>query len=163
MWWDQIPWSLFFEVLSQLFHSPLSLSPKGSLLSAIRLVSSVFVCLLIFPPAILIPACASSSSAFLMMYSAYKLNKQGDIIQPWCTPFPIWNQSVVLCPALTVSSWPAYRLLKRQVRWPSIPISWRIFHSFLWSTQSKGLSRAFSNTTIQNHQFCPQPKPNNHI
>ena len=29
-----------------------------------------------------------------MMYSAYKLNKQGDHIQPWHTPFPIWNQSV---------------------------------------------------------------------
>ena len=29
------------------------------------------------------------------MYSAYKLNKQGDNIQPWWTPFPIWNQSVV--------------------------------------------------------------------
>ena len=26
------------------------------------------------------------------MYSAYKLNKQGDNIQPWHTPFPIWNQ-----------------------------------------------------------------------
>ena len=24
---------------------------------------------------------------------AYKLNKQGDNIQPWHTPFPIWNQS----------------------------------------------------------------------
>ena len=38
--------------------------------------------LLIFLPAILIPACASSSSAFLMMYSAYKLSKQGDNMQP---------------------------------------------------------------------------------
>jgi len=28
--------------------------------------------------------------AFLMMYSAYKLNKQGDNIHPWRTPFPIW-------------------------------------------------------------------------
>ena len=28
------------------------------------------------------PACASSSSGFLMIYSAYKLNKQGDNIQP---------------------------------------------------------------------------------
>ena len=27
-----------------------------------------------------------------MMYSAYKLNKQGDNIQPWHTPFPILNQ-----------------------------------------------------------------------
>ena len=38
--------------------------------------------LLIFLPAILIPTCASSSPAFLMMYFAYKLNKQGDNIQP---------------------------------------------------------------------------------
>ena len=28
------------------------------------------------------------------MYFAYKLNKQGDNIQAWHTPFPIWNQSV---------------------------------------------------------------------
>ena len=45
------------------------------------------------------------------MYSAYKLNKQGDNIQPWCTPFPIWNQSVVPCPVLTVASWPHFLLL----------------------------------------------------
>ena len=25
------------------------------------------------------------------MYSAYKLNKQDDNIQPWRTPFPIWQ------------------------------------------------------------------------
>ena len=77
--------------------------------------------------AILIPTCASSSPAFLMMYSAYKLNKQGDNIQPRRTPFPIWNQSVVPCPVLTVASWPAYRFLKRQIRWSGIPISFRIF------------------------------------
>ena len=71
------------------------------------------------------------------MSSAYKLNKQGDNIQPWHTPFPIWNQSVVPCPVLTVASWPAHRFLKRQVRWSGIPISFRIFHSLLWSTQSK--------------------------
>ena len=53
------------------------------------------------------------------MYSAYKLNKQGDNIQPWRTP-SIWNQSVVPCPILTVASWPAYRFLKRQVRWSGI-------------------------------------------
>ena len=41
-------------------------------------------------------------------------------------PFPIWNQSVVPCPVLTVASWPAYRFLKRQVRWSGIPISLRI-------------------------------------
>jgi len=41
------------------------------------------------------------------MYSAYKLNKQGDNIQPWHIPFPIWNQSVAPCPVLTTYSWPA--------------------------------------------------------
>ena len=75
-------------------------------------MSSAYLRLLIFLPAILIPACASSSPAFLMIYSAYKLNKQGDNIQPWRTPFPIWNQSVVPCPVLTVASWSAYRFLK---------------------------------------------------
>ena len=39
-------------------------------LSAIRVVSSAYLRLLIFLPAILIPACASSSPVFLMMYSA---------------------------------------------------------------------------------------------
>ena len=92
----------------------------------------------------MIPACASSSPVFLMMYSAYKLNKQGDNILPWHTPFPIWNQFVVPCPVLTVASWPAYRFLKRQVRWSSIPMSFRIFHSLLWSTQSKVLHRQYS-------------------
>ena len=76
---------------------------------------------------ILIPACASSSPAFLEMYSAYKLSKQGDNIQPWHTPLPIWNQSVVSCPVLTVASWPAYRFLRRQVRWSGFRISWGIF------------------------------------
>ena len=90
---------------------------SSSSFSAIRVVSYAHLKLLIFLPAILILACASSSPAFFMMYSAYKLNKQGDNIQPWRTPFPIWNQSVVPCPVLTVASWPAYRFLKRQIRW----------------------------------------------
>ena len=50
-----------------------------------------------------------------------------------CT-FPIWNQSVVQSTVLTVASWPTYKFLRRQVRWSGIPISWRIFHSLLWST-----------------------------
>ena len=107
---------------------------SSSLLSAIRVVSSAYLRSLTFIPEILIPVCASFSPVFLMMYSAYKLNKQGDNIQPW-HPFPIWNRSVVPCPVLTVASWPAHRFLKRQVRWSGIPISFRIFHSLLWSTQ----------------------------
>ena len=99
------------------------------------MVSSAYLRLLIFLPAILIPACASSSPAFHMMYSAYKLNKQGDNMQPWRIPFPIWNQSVVPCPVLTVASWPAYRFLKKQVGWSGIPISFRIFQFIVIHTE----------------------------
>ena len=121
--------SLPFTFIKRLF--------SFSSLSAIRVVSSEYLRLLLFLLAILIPACVSSNLEFHMMYSAYKLHKQGDNIQPWHTPFPIWNQSVVLCPVLTVASWPAYRFLRRQVRWSGIPISWRIFHSLLHSPKSR--------------------------
>ena len=62
-----------FTFIKRLFSS--------SLLSDIR-VSFAYLSLLVFIQAILIPVCASSSLAFPMMYSAYKLNKQGDNIQP---------------------------------------------------------------------------------
>ena len=63
-----------FTFIKRLFSS--------SSLSAIRVVSSAYLRLLIIFLAILIPACASSSPAFHMMYSVYKLSKQGDNIQP---------------------------------------------------------------------------------
>ena len=127
--------------LSQLFPLLFRFHQEAlvSSLSAIRVVSSAYLRLLIFLMAILIPTCASSSPPFHMMYSPYKLNKQGDNIQPWHTPFPLWNQSVVPCPVVAVATWPAYRFLKRWIRWSGIPISFRIFHSLLWSTQSKVL------------------------
>ena len=111
------------------FFTPLSTSSRSSLAP------------LYFPPlewyhlhiwgwflsSILIPTCDSSNLAFCMMYSAYKLNKQGDNIWFWCTPFPVLNQFIVPCLVLTVAYWPAYRFLRRQVRWFGISISLRIF------------------------------------
>ena len=97
-----------FTFIKRLFSS--------SSLSTIRVVSYAYLRLLIFLLVSLIPACASSSPVFLMIYSAYMLNKHSDNIQAWCTPFPIWNQSVVTCPVLTVASWSSYRFLKRKVR-----------------------------------------------
>ena len=126
-----LPWTdgtdamiFIFWVLSfkSVFHSPLSLSSRGSLVlhflpegwchmhASLRL--------LIFLLAILIPACASSSLALHMMYSAYKLNKQGDNIQPWCIPSPIWNQSIFLYLVLTVASWSVFRFLRK--RWSGL-------------------------------------------
>ena len=136
-WWDPdamifVFWMLSFKPTFSLssftFIKRLFSSPS---LSAIRVVSSAYLRLLIFLLAVLIPAYASPSPAFLMMYYAYKLNKQGDNRQPWRTPFPIWNQSVVPCPVLTLTSWSAYRFLKKQVRWSGMPINsipfWFIF------------------------------------
>ena len=51
--------------------------------------------------------------------------------------FSYLNQSVVPCLVLTIASWPACRFLKRKVRWSGSLISFRIFHSLLWSTQSR--------------------------
>ena len=77
-------------ILSHLLHSSLSPPSRGFLVPLHFLPLEWYhLRLLIFLLAILIPACAASSPAFCMMYSAYKLNKQGDNIQPWCTPFPI--------------------------------------------------------------------------
>ena len=102
-------------------------------LSAINVVSSAYLRLLIFLLEILILAFDSYSLVFHMMYSAYKLNKQGDNIQPSRTPFPILNQSVVPCLVLMVVSWPAYRFLKTPVKWSGVSITLRMFHSLLWS------------------------------
>ena len=99
-----LPWSdamiLVYWMLSfkPAFYSLFSPSSRGSLVPLHFLplgwyhlyIWGFFICL----PAVLIPACDSSSPAFHVMYSAYKLNKQGDSIQPWCTPFPVWNQSL---------------------------------------------------------------------
>ena len=68
-----------------------------------------------------------------MMYSAYKLNKQGNNIQPWRTPFPMWNQSIVPCSVLTWFS--GGRL--GGVVFPSLE---EFYTSLLWSTQSKALA-----------------------
>ena len=94
-WWDQMPWSSISEcwVFSQIFLSPFTFIKRlfSSLLSVIRVVSSAYLRLLMFLPGILIPACASFSPAFHVMYSTNKLNKQGDNTPPWHTPFSIWN------------------------------------------------------------------------
>ena len=81
-----------FILIKRLFNS--------SSLSAIKVVSSAYLRLLILLPTILIPAFDSSSPAFL----CYTLHKQGDHVQPCHIPFPILNQSAAPCLVLTVAS-----------------------------------------------------------
>ena len=64
-------WVLSFKpAFSLSSYTFIKRSFSSSSLSVIRVVSSAYLRLLIFLPAILIPACVSSSPAFLMMYSA---------------------------------------------------------------------------------------------
>ena len=89
--------SLFFECCFKTTFSLSSFIKRlfcSSSLLAIRVMSSAYMRLLIFLLAILIPAYTTASPEFCMVYSAYKLNKQGDNIEPWHIPFPIWNQSI---------------------------------------------------------------------
>ena len=122
-----MPW-FYFWMLS--FKPAFSLSSftfikrlfSSSSLSVIRVVLSAYPRLLIF----LILPCNSSCPVFHKMYAAYKLNKQTNTL-PWCTHFPILDQSTVPCLVLTDAFRSAYRFLRRQVRWSVIPIPLRIF------------------------------------
>ena len=114
---------------------------SSSSLSAIRVVSSAYLRLLIFPPGIFIPAYASSNPAFCVMHSVYKLNKHGDNIQPlYCFP----NLEPVCC-CMSSSNWCFLTCIQisqeagQKAIQEILPISWRIFHSLLWCPQSKSL------------------------
>ena len=72
-------WMLNFKpAFSFSSFSPVSKLFSSFSLSVIRVVSSTYLRSLIFLPALLIPAYESFSLAFCMIYSAYKLNNQGD-------------------------------------------------------------------------------------
>ena len=65
-----------FTLIKRLFSS----------FSLFGVVSPIYLKLLIFLLAVLIPAYDSSSTIVHMVHSAYKLNKQDDNIQPCHTP-----------------------------------------------------------------------------
>ena len=68
------------------------------------------------------------------MYSAYKLNKQDDNMQPDVFLSQFWTSSL-----FRVWTWPACLFLKKPVRWSGIPISFRIFQ-FVVIRTVKGFS-----------------------
>ena len=90
-WWDQMPWSSFSECWASSNFSVSSFPFIKRLfssfsLSAIRVVSSVYLRLLIFLLAILIPACASSIPEFLMMYSSVQVSSVAQSCPTLCNP-----------------------------------------------------------------------------
>ena len=88
---------LVFWMLS--FKSTFSLSSftfikrlfSSSSLPAIRVVSSAYLGYWYFSWQSRFQLCFIQSSIFHYVLCIYKLNKQGDNIQPWCTPFLIWK------------------------------------------------------------------------
>ena len=84
MWLDAMIlafWMLSFKLAFLLYFIHIRRLFSSFSLSAIRMVLSTYLRLLIFLLAVLIPACDSYSPGFLMMYLACKLNKQRDNIQ----------------------------------------------------------------------------------
>ena len=140
-WWDQrlitVFWMLSFKTAFSLFSftfiKRLFSSSSLSAMSGITCISEIVD----ISPSNL-DFSLRFSLVFHMIYSS--LNKQGDNIQPWCILFPVLNQSTVPCSLVTIASFSACRFLRRQERWSGIPVSLRIFHSLLWSTQSKALA-----------------------
>ena len=108
-----------FTLIKKLFSS--------SSLSIITVVSSAYINLLMFLPTTLIPVCDSSSSTFHMMYSAYKLNKQGDNITALMYSFP--NLELVSC---SMSSFNCYFLTFIQISQEAGQVVWysHLFKNF---------------------------------
>ena len=101
---------------------------------------NLYLRLLTFPLAVLIPACESSSLLFCKMYSAYKLNKQGGNIQPWCTPFQYWTSP------LSMSSSNCCFLTGIQVSQESGKVVW--YSPFFKNFQKKKKRRMFQFVVI---------------
>ena len=102
------------------------------------MVSSEYLGLLTFLLAIWIPASDSSNPAFCLIFSAYKLNKQSDSIQPGWTSFQSWTSQlfhVQFCCFLTCTQ---LSQETGQVVWYSYL---RIFHNLLCSTESKAFTQ----------------------
>ena len=120
-----------FTVIKRLFSSSLSAVRRVS----VRRVSA-YLRLLIFLPAVLILACDSSSPTFCMMYTACKLNKQGDNIQP-CHLVTALTHSFSnfqpVCHSMSRSNYCFLTCIQvsKETGWSGNPISLRSFHSLL--------------------------------
>ena len=92
--WCHVPlvfWVLSFKPAYSL--TSFTLIKKFFSFSSLKMFFSSICVSEVVNVSLLIPACDSLRLAFQMIYSAYKLNKQGDNIQPCHTPFPILSQS----------------------------------------------------------------------
>ena len=144
-WWDQMQWSLFFEcwVSSQVFHSPLSLSSRGSLVSLQFLLLDwyhlhIWDCWYFYWQSWLQP----------LIHQDFHFT--------WCTLRISYIGKMAICSLVILLSqfWTSHLfhvwfwcfLTHIQVSWKIGKVVWysyilRIFHSLWWFTQSKTLAQ----------------------
>ena len=127
-WWDWMTWSicliLSFKPAFSLFSFTLiKRFFSSSSLSAIRMISSAYLRLLIFLPAILIPACNSFSPAFHMMCSAGSHHGRSHPWQKSCG-------RELLSKASELNGLP--RLSRTSTPKPESVLLFHDFHQFLW-------------------------------
>ena len=104
---------------THIFFHPHQYALYSSLLSAIRVVPSAY--LRFWYISHKFPSCELPSLIFCRMYPSYHVKEQVDNIQPWHTPYPIWNQFTLSHPFLTIASWLAYKVSQemRKMVWYS--------------------------------------------
>ena len=140
------PYAIIFVSWMSSFKSAFSVSSfttikrhfSSSSLSAVRVVSSAYLRLLILLLAVLFPALIHAVWHFAsctLHISYISVN-----IQPWCTLSQFWTNLFFHVPFQLLLLDLHKGFLRRQVRWSDIPISLRIFHSLFWSTQSNTLA-----------------------
>ena len=113
---------------------------SSSSLSALRVVSSACLRLLVFLQQSWFQLVPYPAQHFKMMYSAYKLNKQGGNIQALTHSFP--NLEPVHC-SMSGSNYcflTCIQVSQEASKWSGVAIALRIFHSLLCSMQSKALA-----------------------
>ena len=108
-------WILSFKPTFLIFSLTFIKRLFSSSFSAIRMVTSAYMRLLIFLLAVFIPACAYPAQGFSWCSLHVSYISRLTIYSLDVLLFPIWNQSVVPCPVLTVASWPTYRFLKSPI------------------------------------------------
>ena len=133
-WWNCTPWSEFFEcwLSSQPFHSAISPSSRDSLVPLHFLLSKLYHLTLFMSFAVLITACGPARYfTGCALYRSY-ISRM--------TMYSFLNfQPVCFSMSGSVASWPAYRFLKREIKWPGIPIS-KKFPQFIVIHTVKGFN-----------------------
>lgn len=105
------------------------------LLSADRLILSVYLRLLVFHCLILIPTAIFSDLVIFIINSLCKSNRDGHL---HLIPFLVLNCSVFLNSVLVIASCPLERFLRRIISYSDILFSLTVSPILPWTSQSKG-------------------------